>query len=206
MKKWFIFIFKQPRPPRKNGVFFGINLRFDEEGEPEARLFDNGEDDIQVSGSPEFFTTVCLYARPFEAEFFAFDTLALNPIVMSFVSILLRQLVLIMSFLLFFHFVWFYLQSLLKVISNPFLTKFINIWRLTNQLTERSHRIQMRFHERHEPAILLGSNFVSLNDSDLIKVVYDVRNNFVKIRQSTFLSSSLVGSEYHLIKPLIKMK
>ena len=110
---------------------------------------------------------------------------------MSFVPFLLGQLALVFPFLLLSHFVWFYVQSPLKNIPGPFLAKFTNIWRLMNQLTRRSHRTQIWLHERHGSAVRLGPNLVSLSDPSLIKVVYDVRGNYIKVRPSIPLQSSL---------------
>ena len=41
----------------------------------------------------------------------------------------------------------------------------------------------MRLHEQYGSAVRLGPNLVSLSDPDLIKVVYDVRGSFVKVRR-----------------------
>lgn len=150
--------------------------------------------------SPEFLSVVILYALPsFEAEFFfTFGTVALTPTVMSFVPFLLGQLALVLPFLLFFYFVWFYLQSPLNHIPGPFLAKFTNIWRLVNQLTGRSHRTQMRLHERHGSAVRLGPNLVSLSDPSLIQVVYDARGNYIKVRPFMSSSSSLPHAQHVL--------
>lgn len=110
---------------------------------------------------------------------------------MSFISTLLRQLALAVLILLFSYIFGLYVQSPLKHIPGPFLARFTNIWRLADQLTGRSHRTQARLHERYGSAVRLGPNLVSLSDPSLLKVVYDARGNFIKVRQPILFVSNL---------------
>lgn len=146
----------------------------------------------RLLGHPIFYLLyACMRFHALRLNSFIFGTLALYPTVMSFVLTLLGQLALLVPILLFSHLVWFYVQSPLKHIPGPFLARFTNIWRLMIQMTGRSHRTQSRLHERHGSAVRLGPNLVSLSDPSLIKVVYDARGNFVKVRQFILSSPSL---------------
>ena len=117
---------------------------------------------------------------------------------MAFISTAIGQLALAVPILFVSHLLWLYVQSPLKHIPGPFLAKFINIWRLVDLLTGRQDRTQTRLHERYGSAVRLGPNFVSLNDPSLIKVVYDVRGNFIKVCQP--MSSLQVHRSLGIIK------
>jgi hypothetical protein len=74
-----------------------------------------------------------------------------------------------------------YFTSPLKSIPGPFLAKFTNLWRMLDywKCTQiQSHR---KLHEKHGPAVRIGPNMVSLSDPSLLKTVYSIRGDFVKV-------------------------
>lgn len=101
---------------------------------------------------------------------------------MSFISALLGQLALVVPLLFFSRLLWLHVQSPLKHIPGPFLAKFTNVWRLADLLAGHTHRTQLRLHGRYGSAVRLGPNLVTLSDPSLVKVVYDVKGNFIKVR------------------------
>lgn len=69
----------------------------------------------------------------------------------------------------------------LRDIPGPFWAKFTNLWRMLDywQCTQiESHR---ELHRTLGPAVRIGPNMVSLSDPDLLKQVYSIRGDFLKV-------------------------
>ena len=77
-----------------------------------------------------------------------------------------------------------YLSYPLKAFPGPFLAKFTNLWRLFDYWGHTQIQSHQKLHEKFGPAVRIGPNMVSLSDPGLLKVVYSIRPDYVKVRLS----------------------
>lgn len=76
---------------------------------------------------------------------------------------------------------WELLFSPLKAFPGPFLAKFTNVLRAFRAY-EGNFDIHARaWHRKCGSAVRVGPNAISLSDPDMIKVVYAVRNPWLKV-------------------------
>jgi hypothetical protein len=71
--------------------------------------------------------------------------------------------------------------SPLKSIPGPFLAKFTNLWRLLDTYNGRAELTQRTLHEKYGPAVRIGPNAVSLSDPSLLRTIYNIRGDFLKV-------------------------
>jgi hypothetical protein len=88
---------------------------------------------------------------------------------------------------LFFSYIHAYLSSPLRKIPGPFLAKFSDWWRVWNHFWEIQTEKLKALHQKHGKVVRVGPNTVSFNDPDLVKTIYSIRGNFVKVCDSRFL-------------------
>lgn len=93
----------------------------------------------------------------------------------------LFQLVLIFLTALTANILWSFFRSPVKQFPGPFIAKFTNIWRFINVYRGRSELTQRELHKRHGAAVQLGPNLISLSDPKLLRTVYNIRGDFVKV-------------------------
>ena len=85
-------------------------------------------------------------------------------------------LVLLVSFQL-----WAYFSSPLRNFPGPFSAKFTNLWRFFDVWGGRPELTQRLLHQKHGSAVRLGPNLISLSDPQLIRTIYSIKGNFVKV-------------------------
>lgn len=74
-----------------------------------------------------------------------------------------------------------YLFSPLKDIPGPFIAKFTDLWRLFDYWKHTQIKSHQELHENLGPAVRIGPNMVSLSDPALLKTVYSIRGDYVKV-------------------------
>ncbi|KAK4235413.1 cytochrome P450 [Achaetomium macrosporum] len=72
------------------------------------------------------------------------------------------------------------LLSPLRQFPGPLLAKFTDFYRAGLTLTGRVDHWKRTWHRRWGPAVRVGPNAISLNDPDLIKVIYTTKNAWLK--------------------------
>ena len=80
------------------------------------------------------------------------------------------------------RFLWNYLRSPLKSFPGPNLASFTNIWRMRDVAKGRCDITHNNLHRRYGPAVRMGPNILSLSDPDLINLVYNTKNPWLKVR------------------------
>ncbi|CAG8229941.1 unnamed protein product [Penicillium nalgiovense] len=78
------------------------------------------------------------------------------------------------------RFLWNYLRSPLKSFPGPNLASFTNIWRMRDVAKGRCDITHNDLHRRYGPAVRMGPNVLSLSDPDLISLVYNTKNPWLK--------------------------
>lgn len=79
------------------------------------------------------------------------------------------------------NFIWAYIKSPIKNIPGPFFAKFTNLWRFFDTWGGRPDLTQRILHERHGAAVRMGPNMVSLSDPKLLRTIYNVKGNYLKV-------------------------
>lgn len=95
---------------------------------------------------------------------------------------LTTKLALFVAILLTSRFLWNYLRSPLKSFPGPNLASFTNIWRMQDVAKGRCDVTHNNLHRRYGSAVRMGPNILSLSDPDLISVVYNTKNPWLKVR------------------------
>ena len=91
------------------------------------------------------------------------------------------QLLTSLIILLISNLAWTYFQSPLKAYPGPLLAKFTNLWRFFDVWGGRPELTQRMLHQKHGSAVQLGPNLISLSDPSLIKTIYNIKGNFLKV-------------------------
>ncbi|OQE45044.1 hypothetical protein PENCOP_c002G01393 [Penicillium coprophilum] len=90
------------------------------------------------------------------------------------------KLALSVALLVVSHFLWNYIRSPLKSFPGPSLASFTNIWRMQDVFKGRCDITQIKLHRMYGPAVRMGPNILSLSDPNMISVVYNTKNPWVK--------------------------
>ncbi|KAJ5355855.1 hypothetical protein N7517_010464 [Penicillium concentricum] len=78
------------------------------------------------------------------------------------------------------RFLWNYLRSPLKSFPGPKLASFTNLWRMQDVAKGRCDITHNKLHRIHGPAVRMGPNVLSLSDPNLISLVYNTKNPWLK--------------------------
>lgn len=100
---------------------------------------------------------------------------------MSDLSLLIQLLSFFSILLLLSSYIHAYISSPLKKIPGPFLAKFSDWWRLWDHFCGTHAETQRALHQKYGKFVRIGPNIVSINDPDLVKTIYSIRGNFVKV-------------------------
>ncbi|TKX21940.1 cytochrome P450 monooxygenase-like protein 31 [Elsinoe australis] len=73
-----------------------------------------------------------------------------------------------------------HLTSPLRHIQGPFLARFTDLWRFWDVWKGHAELTQRRLHDEYGDVVLLGPKCVSLTDPALIKVIYGVKEKWIK--------------------------
>ena len=87
------------------------------------------------------------------------------------------------------HVIWQLYFSPLRRFPGPFFAKFTNIWRFLNVAAGRPELTQKVLHRQYGYAVRTGPNCISLSDPSLIKSIYNIKGNFLKVRNTKHHSS-----------------
>lgn len=72
--------------------------------------------------------------------------------------------------------------SPLKHVPGPYLAKLTNIYLLLIYYRRRQYPVTRHLHDRYGAAVRIGPNHVSLNDPTLLKKIYDMKGQYVKVK------------------------
>lgn len=78
--------------------------------------------------------------------------------------------------------VWEFLYSPLKAFPGPVAAKFTDFYRAYLMKTGNPDPYYRAWHGKWGPAVRVGPNTISLSDPDMIKVVYNTKNVWRKVR------------------------
>ncbi|KAL8680910.1 MAG: hypothetical protein Q9186_002922 [Xanthomendoza sp. 1 TL-2023] len=71
--------------------------------------------------------------------------------------------------------------SPLKSIPGPFLARFSNLWQFFVYAQGKQFTVLQRLHNRYGPIVRVGPKHLSLNSPTLVKTVYSLRGEYVKV-------------------------
>ena len=83
------------------------------------------------------------------------------------------------------YILWQIYASPLSKFQGPFFAKFTNIWRLMDVAAGRSELTQKALHKQYGSAVRMGPNLISLSDPALIKKIYTIKGEYIKVRRGT---------------------
>ena len=84
--------------------------------------------------------------------------------------------------ILFAPFVFTYLTSPVRSIPGPLIARFSDLWRLYLVWKRSPEKEHHALHKKYGSAVVLGPNMVSINDPELIKVIYSRKDILIKVR------------------------
>lgn len=73
------------------------------------------------------------------------------------------------------------LTSPLNRIPGPIAAKFTDFWRLLTVWQGQAHEVHRDLHKQHGSVVRLGPNCVSIDDPNLIKVIYSSKTRWEKV-------------------------
>jgi hypothetical protein len=71
--------------------------------------------------------------------------------------------------------------SPLNHFPGPILARFTNLWRFCDVLSGHAHLTHIRLHRMFGSAVIMGPNFISLDDPGQIRTIYG-DDRFVKVK------------------------
>lgn len=77
-----------------------------------------------------------------------------------------------------------YFISPLRRVPGPFLAKFTNLWRLVVTYGGRPELVHRQLHDQYGPIVRLGPNSVSLSDPKIIRTLYTIKGDYLKVCQN----------------------
>ena len=78
--------------------------------------------------------------------------------------------------------------SPLNSVPGPFAAKFTNLWQAFLYYRGKQYSTVRELHDRYGAAVRLGPKHVSLNDSSLIKKIYSLKGDYIKVRLLSYPS------------------
>ncbi|KAK1703418.1 cytochrome P450 [Colletotrichum acutatum] len=93
---------------------------------------------------------------------------------------LISQAFLCLSIALSILFLWVYFPSGLSPIPGHFLAKNTNVWRLIDVARGRAHETHLALHKKHGQYVRLGPSVVSIQNLEVLKTIYSIKNPYKK--------------------------
>lgn len=103
---------------------------------------------------------------------------------MSFITGLVRVAIIVLTGFT-TNLLWSHFRSPIKHFPGPFVAKFTNLWRFIDVYRGRAELTHRELHKKHGVAVQLGPNLISLSDPKLLRTVYNIRGDFVKVGNLT---------------------
>ena len=74
-----------------------------------------------------------------------------------------------------------WLRPGLRSVPGPFLAKFSDIWRYYDVAKGRSDITLYKLHQKHGDYVRLGPSAVSVNNVDVLKMIYGINSGYAKV-------------------------